>query len=221
MKLFITLILFSGLAFGHGGGLDSNGGHNNRKTGAYHCHRERCFSIHSQVNEAQEEAERDGVYFSTLYNRRDWKHWIDEDGDCQNTRAEILIRDSKTPVKFKANEMCVVVTGLWELPYSVGSVTNARQLDIDHIVPLKWAHGHGGDRWSLQKKEAFANDPENLLATYSSANRSKGAKGPDDWLPKINRCEYATRWQYLIDKYELAVVPVEGAALSGACLNGL
>jgi endonuclease G len=44
MKLFITLILFSGLAFGHGGGLDSNGGHHNRKSGGYHCHREPCIS---------------------------------------------------------------------------------------------------------------------------------------------------------------------------------
>ena len=28
----------------HGGGLDSNGGHHNRRTGEYHCHREPCFS---------------------------------------------------------------------------------------------------------------------------------------------------------------------------------
>lgn len=32
-------IAFSSMAFGHSGGLDSNGGHFNRKTGEYHYHR--------------------------------------------------------------------------------------------------------------------------------------------------------------------------------------
>ena len=71
------------------------------------------------------------------------------------------------------------------------------------------AHGHGGDRWTLAQKRAFANDPENLLATWSSANRSKGAKGPDQWLPTVNQCEYLLRWQVLANKYELNVLPIE------------
>lgn len=35
----IALLLFSGQAIAHGGGLDEHGGHYNRKQGNYHFHR--------------------------------------------------------------------------------------------------------------------------------------------------------------------------------------
>ena len=48
------------------------------------------------------------------YNRSNWKHWIDVDKDCQNTRDEVLIRDSIIPVKFKTRKKCKVKSGLWQ-----------------------------------------------------------------------------------------------------------
>ena len=213
LKLVLfTLYWYSVTASGHGGGLDGSGGHNNRKTGEYHCPREPCLSTHQQVQSATKDATRSS--YSALYDRDDWGGWIDEDGDCQNTRAEILIRDSQAKVGFDG---CRVVSGLWNLPYSGGSTTSASQVDIDHIIPLKWAHGHGGDRWSGARKKALANDSENLMATSSSANRSKGAKGPDEWMPAINRCRYAQRWEVLIEKYGLVTTTGEMAAIGRAC----
>jgi hypothetical protein len=202
---------------GHGGGLDGSGGHTNRKTSEYHCHREPCISQHEEVKRATDEAEQSGISFTLLYSRDDWGSWIDADGDCQDTRAEILIRDSLQQVRFRAGRECSVSSGLWRLPYKGGTMTNARQLDIDHIIPLKWAHGHGGDRWSSGRKRTFANDPENLLATSASANRRKGAKGPDQWMPSIGQCGYAKRWESLLAKYQLAVLPAETGALKRAC----
>ena len=50
--------MYSATASDHGGGLDGNGGHNNRKTGEYHCHREPYLSTHQQVQSATKEATR-------------------------------------------------------------------------------------------------------------------------------------------------------------------
>jgi len=48
IKIFIFLFsgLFSTLLYGHAGGQDSNGGHVNRSTGEYHCHRADCITPH-------------------------------------------------------------------------------------------------------------------------------------------------------------------------------
>lgn len=50
----------------------------------------------------------------------------------------------------------------------------------------------------------------------SEANRQNGAKGPDDWMPAVNQCQYAKRWEHLLEKYDLIVLPVESAALGSA-----
>lgn len=94
---FVLLIfIFPTLVFSHPGGLDKNGGHTNKKTGEYHYHRNNNSSYQSTSNK---------------YNRKDWPHWIDEDNDCQNTRAKILIRDNTGTLKFKRNKPCNVSWG--------------------------------------------------------------------------------------------------------------
>ena len=53
------------------------------------------------------------------YARADCKHWIDEDGDCKNTRNEVLLRDSEVPVEFKNRtdgKECIVISGQWTYP---------------------------------------------------------------------------------------------------------
>ena len=100
MKITLLLILlFPVFVFSHGGGLDKQGGHFNRKTNTYECHKKPCFSIHQQAEEAYRKAEPDT--YSKVYKRKDWPHWIDEDGDCQNTRHELLIATSMVSVQIK------------------------------------------------------------------------------------------------------------------------
>ena len=47
------------------------------------------------------------------YNRKKYRHWIDEDRDCQNTRNEVLIQESLDPVTCKSSKGCKVSSGKW------------------------------------------------------------------------------------------------------------
>ena len=84
------------------------------------------------------------------YDRHDWKHWTDADGDCQDARNEVLIAESQTRVAYRTDRKCRVTTGEWLAPYSNTIVTDPRRLDVDHMVPLGNAHDSGlADRWSI------------------------------------------------------------------------
>jgi len=49
------------------------------------------------------------------------------------------------------------------------------------------------------------------------AKRSKGSKGSDQWMPAINSCSYAQRWDRLIEKYELEANNIGISARVEAC----
>ena len=163
------------------------------------------------IDKATKEAIDKNRSFVELYDRSDWPHWLDSDKDCQNTRNELLIETSTKPVSFKSEKQCNVLLGQWYDPYSGGTYSVSKELDLDHIVPLKFAHGHGGDKWSRQHKALFANDVENLILVQASLNRQKGAKGLDEWLPPNlpYRCEYIGRFNRVMNKYALVFIPSE------------
>lgn len=142
--------------------------------------------------------------FAAEYSRAEFgSGWTDDDGDCQNTRHETLIAQSRTPVTFKSIKGCQVLEGSWESPYTNKLIFKSSKLDIDHVVPLKWAWERGASGWPKSKRKGFANDPLNLLAVEARLNRQKGAKGPDDWLPPENECRYLRLFETIKGTYGL------------------
>ena len=140
---------------------------------------------------------------SSEYSRSAFSGWIDEDGDCLNTRHELLLELSTGPTT-KSSDGCRVVRGKWNDPYSGSVFFDSSKMDIDHLVPLAWAWRNGASSWSESERDRFANDPINLFAVSASLNRSKGAQGPDSWLPPNEKfhCQYVTRFYRVLLKYE-------------------
>ena len=153
------------------------------------------------------------------YSRKEWRNWIDEDGDCQNTRQEVLIRQSTSPVTYVDEEQCRVASGTWVGPFSRGEFMDPIYLHIDHMVPFANAHKSGGSIWSEEKKRQYTNDLSydgHLIAVRTTVNSSKGDNGPEQWKPPVEGywCQYAIDWITVKDRWELFASEAEAAALA-------
>ncbi|MCT4356499.1 HNH endonuclease family protein [Streptomyces sp. Je 1-79] len=150
--------------------------------------------------------------------------WADVDGNGCGTRDDILKRDL-ADVRFK-DDRCKVATGvLADDPYTgdrVDFVRGRSKVDIDHLVALSDAWQKGAQKWDAEKRRRFANDPLNLLAVDSSANRRKSDGDAATWLPpnKAYRCTYVAAQVAVKKKYGVWVTRGERDAMKrvlGGC----
>ncbi|GHJ27700.1 hypothetical protein TPA0910_21330 [Streptomyces hygroscopicus subsp. sporocinereus] len=150
--------------------------------------------------------------------------WVDTDDNGCGTRDDILKRDLED-VRFRDGH-CLVASGtLTDDPYTgreVRFVRGRSKVDIDHVVALSDAWQKGAQKWDRDKRVAFANDPLNLIAVDSSANRRKGDGDAATWLPpnKAYRCDYVAHQVAVKKAYGLWVTSAEKDAMKrvlGGC----
>lgn len=147
------------------------------------------------------------------YSRDAFGGWLDEDGDCRDTRAEVLAAESLVAVGGE----CTISSGRWESPYDDGTVLLTPDgVDIDHMVALANAWESGAWRWNDDRRAAFANDlthPEHLVAVSASINRAKGARSPDEWMipsrSRGTRCAYLVNWVVIKARWGLSITSSE------------
>ncbi|MFA9459402.1 HNH endonuclease [Thiohalorhabdus methylotrophus] len=219
----LLLVLLVGVctfaAYGHPGGTDDLGCHNERQEGGYHCHsgplEGREFASAWKAESALAAERRAGGPHATGYERDAYGGWTDTDRDCRDTRTEVLLDQARGPVEWETARECEIATGIWRGPYTGEIFRDPSELHIDHVVPLAEAHESGAATWPSDKKREFANDPANLLAVESGANMSKGAEGPADWMPPRHafHCTYVKRWRKVKEKWDFKYDYIEATRI--------
>lgn len=145
--------------------------------------------------------------------------WIDADGDCEDSRNEVLARDLSGVT---SADGCRVDTGTLADPYTrttigfVRGVATSHEVQVDHVVSLGNAWVTGARRLSPADRVALANDPLNLLAVDGPANGSKSDQDASGWLPpnRAFACELVAVQIAVKSRYSLWVTAPEKTAMA-------
>lgn len=142
--------------------------------------------------------------------------WL-KDSNCLDTRAKVLIRDSKSQVGFMPNG-CTVEMGDWDDPYTGKLHTKSKDIQIDHVVALKNSYMTGGHEWAPAKRCLYANYMGNnfhLLSVNGPENLKKGDTTPSQYIPpnKAYTCEFLKQWLSIKTIWALRITPKEGDAI--------
>ncbi|MBC7594311.1 MAG: HNH endonuclease [Kineosporiaceae bacterium] len=139
--------------------------------------------------------------------------WADLDGDCQDTRAEVLARESLAPIA----KGCTVFRGKWISYYDNEIWTRSFEVQIDHLVPLAEAWDSGAYRWNAEARLHYANDVGDrraLVPTTTALNYAKLADDPSRFIPAINACRYILSWVAVKLRWNLTVDQREYEAIT-------
>jgi Protein of unknown function (DUF1524)/Excalibur calcium-binding domain len=154
------------------------------------------------------------------YDRAKFRHWVDANRDCQDTRDEVLAAESRTRIR-----ACDVRRGRWFSYYDRRTWRNSGDVDIDHLVALAEAWDSGAKRWRAGTRNRYANDlgdRRSLVAVTDNVNMSKSDRDPADWLPRFGKCRYVREWTAVKLRWSLRVDRTEKRALqrrANRCAN--
>jgi hypothetical protein len=142
------------------------------------------------------------------YDRRRFGYPAIVENFC-DTRATVLIRESLTPAQVDPYG-CGIVAGDWYSSYDGAIWSDPGEVQIDHVVALKEAWDSGAWAWSDARLVQFGNDltdRRHLRVVTSSANLSKGASDPSNWIPAHAPavCTYLGDWISIKARWSLSM----------------
>lgn len=147
------------------------------------------------------------------YNRDDWE---------KPAKKFILDGEKVSRVKYDTYTSQYLVSKdpfVYKDPYTDKEITNIKDLDFDHICTLLYIHKYSDINWSKEQKNKFAQDENVGVSVLNKENRSKGAKGPSEWLPKANQGDYCYSWLLIAHEYGLALRQQDIDTCKLVCLN--
>ena len=158
------------------------------------------------------------------YNPAEWNVWAINSSTMCSTRAEVLkAQGAEVVTKDGTPTGCSITGGTWVSPYDGRTIKVTQGEDvkairdgvqIDHIVPLKYAAEHGGKSWTAEEKSQFSNDVSQLVAVSESARRAKGDNSPANYMPQQSeQCRYSQIWVDTVKKYDLTITKSDKEAL--------
>lgn len=152
------------------------------------------------------------------YRRADWGDWVYDPQSKCNTRELVLRRDGAgVTVDGQCRSTCPEAAApCWTSSYDGAAVRAAAQLEIDHVVALAEANRSGAGAWPADKRAAFYNDLDNLVAVSSRSNESKSDRDPGTWRPthQASWCRLASTVVLVKARYGLSVDTAERDGLA-------
>ena len=94
------------------------------------------------------------------YSRSLFPTWSRSGEPGCDVRRWVLLTESVTPVERRAG--CTLVGGTWLSAYDGRTLTDPSAIEIDHVVALKEAWDSGAWAWTVERREAYANDQSDL-----------------------------------------------------------
>jgi hypothetical protein len=147
------------------------------------------------------------------YNRDDWE---------KPAKKFTLDGEKVSRVKYDTYTSQYLISKdpfVYKCPYSGKEITDIKNLDFDHLVPLLYLHKFSDTNWTKEQKNKFAQDENVGVSVLNKENRRKGAKGPSEWLPKENQGDYCLTWLLLAKEYGFALRQQDIDTCKVVCLN--
>lgn len=147
------------------------------------------------------------------YNRDDWE---------KPAKKFLLDGEKVSRVKYDTYTSQYLISKdpfVYKDPYTDKEITDIKILDFDHLVPISYCNKFSDLSWSKEQKNKFAQDENVGVSVLNKENRSKGAKGPSEWLPKANQGDYCYSWLLIAHEYGLALRQQDIDTCKLVCLN--